>query len=60
MDMLTGLILGFVFGLIVAGYILHGKYKNLSDILIDKQLMNKLLKDEMRINDSKKSKKTKK
>ena len=42
------LILGFMLGAIAAGYVLYGKYKNLSDILMDKMLVNKLLKEEMR------------
>tara|TARA_R110000822_G_scaffold90296_2_gene208790 strand:- start:935 stop:1123 length:189 start_codon:yes stop_codon:yes gene_type:complete len=45
---MMNLILGFMLGAIVAGYVLYGKYKNLSDILMDKMLVNKLLKEEMR------------
>ena len=51
--------MGFIIGAITAGYVLYGKYKNLSDILLDKMLVNKLLKEEMR-KDTKKTVKTKK
>ena len=55
-----GYLIGFIIGAIVTGYILYGKYKNLSDILLDKMLVNKLLKEEMRKADkiTAKSKKT--
>jgi hypothetical protein len=55
-------LIGFIAGAIVAGYVLYGKYKNLSDILMDKMLVNKLLKEEMRkeVKNPPKSKKTKK
>tara|TARA_R110001592_G_scaffold144611_3_gene367881 strand:+ start:2542 stop:2727 length:186 start_codon:yes stop_codon:yes gene_type:complete len=55
-------LIGFIIGAITAGYVLYGKYKNLSDILLDKMLVNKLLKEEMRkeVKNPQKSKKTKK
>ena len=55
-------LIGFIVGAIGAGYALYNKYKNLSDILMDKMLVNKLLKEEMRkeVKNPPKSKKTKK
>ena len=56
MIILTG-ILGLIVGLLAGIYIMHRKGKQLSSLYLDKLFINSLLKDAIKVGDTKKLKK---